>query len=117
MTPSLATADVVAVVQPRPMPSPRRPYVRLGTKAIGPRARLLAEQIAEGHGFSLSALQSSGRREDRTIARQEIMWTLRQEGYSESQIGLLLGRDASTVSHGARRHSERISTGVANGQD
>lgn len=50
-----------------------------------------------------------GRRRCRTVSwpRQEVMWRLRELGYSFPEIGRVMGRDHTTAMHAFRRHIER----------
>lgn len=46
-------------------------------------------------------------------ARQHAMWLLRGQGYSSPQVGAALGRDHTTVLHGARAHAKRVAAAEA----
>lgn len=52
--------------------------------------------------FSLADLRAYDRRAGVSAARNELMWRLRQAGWSFPRIGRLLHRDHSTVMHGCR---------------
>lgn len=82
-------------------------YIRHGTKALSPRARSIADDIAARYGATVDALRARSRKPVFDRARQHIMAALRAERVSSSQIAILLNRDPSTVCHGAIRHRER----------
>jgi len=87
--------------------APRRPYVRKGLKSCGPQARRLASEVAQAYGITFEDLSSPSRLKRFAWPRQHAMAVLRDHGYSETHIGLLLNRDPSTVSTGSARHHER----------
>ena len=78
-----------------------------GQKTIGPKARKLAEDIARAYGLTFNVITGPSLVKAVAWPRQHVMAALREQGYSETQIGLLLNRDASTVSFGSARHLER----------
>lgn len=62
------------------------------------------ETFLQGCRFSLADLQAPDRRAAVSAARHELMWRLRQAGWSYPKIGRLLHRDHSTVMYGVREH-------------
>ena len=81
-------------------------YAR-GEKTVGPKARALVENIARAYGLTFADMAGPSMAKAVVWPRQHVMAVLREEGYSEPQIGLLLNRHASTVSFGSARHLER----------
>jgi chromosomal replication initiator protein len=77
--------------------------------------REIAREVARKHGLSFEELLGPGKAYRVSHPRQELMWRMHRElGLSTVRIGQLLGeRDHSTVSHGIRRHEERIATEIA----
>lgn len=81
----------------------------LGSFSKTPRQRTLDRiaLIAAKHRLNVDQIMSSDRRYRTSRARQEVMWTFRQDGWSFPKIGALVGRDHTTVMHGVRAHMLR----------
>jgi hypothetical protein len=73
-------------------------------------AKRLVHEICAAHRVSRLDLISARRSNPLIVARQELMWRLRQEtAWSLAQIGHFLGdRDHTTVLYGCRRHAQRM---------
>lgn len=72
-----------------------------------PGARAIISVAAADAGLTIADILSHHRHAQIVAARQEAYLRLRQAGFSLSLIGLLMGRDHSTVIHGIRRATER----------
>lgn len=70
--------------------------------------RKVVHEVAERRGIIPKLITSDSNARIASIPRQEVMWRLRQLGYSTIQIGRALGRDHSTVIHGSRAHAARM---------
>jgi chromosomal replication initiation ATPase DnaA len=72
--------------------------------------RTVVAEVAARHGVIPKLITSDSCARIASFPRQEVMWLLRQRGYSTIQIGRALGRDHSTVIHGARAHAARMAS-------
>jgi len=77
--------------------------------------RKITHAVAAKHGFSVIDICSARRTANLVIARQEVMYELRQNTtMSLPAIGKRLGgKDHTTVIYGIRRHLERRKAGLA----
>jgi hypothetical protein len=62
-----------------------------------PRVRQYAADVAAAHGVTAETIFSESRKGPAARARRQLYQRLREDGFSSSQIGHWLGRDASTV--------------------
>jgi chromosomal replication initiation ATPase DnaA len=67
----------------------------------------IIHQICEKHGFVFSELWELDRKPKKVLARQELMFVLREQGLSWELVGQCLCRDHTTVMHGYAAHKKR----------
>ena len=67
-------------------------------------------KVCAKHGCTFAGLVGKCRARRISAPRQELMFRLRLDGWSLSEIGNLLGRHHGTVLHGIRRAEHRLST-------
>ncbi len=86
-----------------------RDYLLKPSEQPRPLHAILAEVCAK-HGISERAFLGNIRNMEVTHARWEAWWRMRTEvGASFPQIGRVSNRDHTTIMHGVRRHTERVS--------
>lgn len=78
-----------------------------------PRAIRYAEAIAPWHGVTPDDVFSRSRRKIVAAARGDVMYRLREDGFSTTQIGRWLGRDHTSVIHAIQKRRGTLSTGLA----
>ena len=65
-------------------------------------AQSIIRATADEYGVSVAEIKGPSRKQMVVEVRQEVMARLRAQGYSLTRIGQMLGRDHTTVLHGAR---------------
>jgi len=70
--------------------------------------RTVARTISATHGIDLTDVLGRSTKREISNARQEIMFALRQRGWSYPRIGQVLGRDHTSIIHGVRAHERRL---------
>jgi chromosomal replication initiation ATPase DnaA len=70
--------------------------------------RSIIQRMAEGYGLTYDHVTGSSRQKHITFARSHVYATLIECGFSSVEIGRFMGRDHTTVLHGAAQHNERI---------
>ena len=82
--------------------------------AVNSRQRKAAdniiEQVAQKHSVSAREILNYSRIPNTVAARQEAMRLVYSTGLKLGQVGLIFGRDHSTVLHGIRRAEARSNT-------
>lgn len=69
----------------------------------------IINKVASEHGVTFEDVMGNSRMQHVIYARHECFNALQNAGLSSSQVGRLMGRDHTTVLHGAKRHRERAS--------
>jgi len=72
----------------------------------------ILKDVATRHRIRITDITSPSRSDVNVAARQEFYALAMDAGRSSNQIAAFIGRDHSTVLHGARRHRERIGNAV-----
>ena len=63
-------------------------------------------RVAQKHGVGVGDIRGPSRKPNLVLARQEAAYEIRMKrGLSLPQIGVMLGRDHTTVLHGIKRHT------------
>lgn len=63
-------------------------------------------RVAQKHGVGVGDIRGTSRKPNLVLARQEAAYEIRMKrGLSLPQIGVMLGRDHTTVLHGIKRHT------------
>jgi len=70
--------------------------------------RRMAKSVAERHGLKLPDILGNEKTKKVATARQEVMFELRDRGWSYAQIGQAMARDHSTILHGVKAHEKRL---------
>jgi hypothetical protein len=71
-------------------------HTRLACK----RAALILKEVSDKHGVPVNILSNKTRVRPAVLARWEAMYRLYQEGMTTTEIGFVLERHSSDVSHG-----------------
>lgn len=74
----------------------------------GSTMRVVAEGVAEMYGLSMDDIAGPETKRSVSIARQHVMFELVRAGFSTSEVGRLVNRDHTTVTHGNKAHKERM---------
>ena len=77
---------------------------------VTPRAAVnsVVDRVAADYGVTRDCIFGNSRKKDVCHARHEVMWALREMGFSYPRIARVLGRDHTTIIHGCRQHEERM---------
>jgi chromosomal replication initiation ATPase DnaA len=70
--------------------------------------RQMARRICDHHEVQLKDVLTGSRARHLVYVRWQIMFELRQRGWSFAQIGRAFGRDHSAVMHGVKGHARRM---------
>ena len=73
-------------------------------------ARDIIDHVARKHGVSVREILNHNRIPNVVAARQEAMRLVYSTGLKLGQVGIIFGRDHSTVLHGIRRAEARLNT-------
>lgn len=106
----LAELARVAAILPHPSPD----WLPVAVAKAAPRHRkglAVAMAVADAYGLSWEEITGPGRTFRVAHPRQHAFWALRQlcPHLSLPQIGMMFGKDHTTVLYGIRKHEERRS--------
>jgi chromosomal replication initiation ATPase DnaA len=70
--------------------------------------RSIISRIAAGYGLSYDEVTGTSRQRHIVAGRNHVYAALIECGFSSAAVGRYMGRDHSTVLHGAAQHRERV---------
>lgn len=71
--------------------------------------RFRIEAVAKRHGLPLACILGARRTRPVSIARHEAYWEIKTTfGLSYPRLGVIFGRDHTSIMHGVRKHEERM---------